>query len=146
MAWLRRFGACGFAHVQGPPVGAAEGSGDALLSFEDPAKCGPTRALAVLAQASTNHLHALIRDHGDEQMAFGDGPSDGARVPAPGEAQPRGHRRSDNGATTKSQPIARIARKQSHLVECDVALAVNMMLGHMTAWLAGGGRIEIRGF
>ena len=51
MAWLRRFGACGLAHVQGPPVGAAEGSGDALLSFKDPAKCGPTPPLAVLAQA-----------------------------------------------------------------------------------------------
>ena len=47
---------------------------------------------------------------------------------------------------TKSQLIERIARKQSHLVERDVALAVNMMLQHMTAWLAGGGRIEIRGF
>ena len=79
MAWLRGFGACGLAHMQGPPVGAAEGSGDALRSFKDPAKCGPTRTLAVLAQASTNHLHELIRDHGDEQMAFGDGPSDSSR-------------------------------------------------------------------
>ena len=57
-------------HVQGPPVGAAEGSGNALLSFQDPAKRGPTRALAVLAQTSTNHLRELIRDHGDEQMTF----------------------------------------------------------------------------
>ena len=47
---------------------------------------------------------------------------------------------------TKSQLIERIARNQSHLVERDVALAVNMMLEHMTARLAGGGRIEIRGF
>ena len=47
---------------------------------------------------------------------------------------------------TKSQLIERIAREQSHLVEHDVALAVNTMLEHMTAWLAGGGRIEIRGF
>ena len=47
---------------------------------------------------------------------------------------------------TKSQLIARMARKQSHLVERDVALAVNTMLEHMTACLAGGGRIEIRGF
>ena len=47
---------------------------------------------------------------------------------------------------TKSQLIERIARKQSHLVERDVALALNMMREHMTAWLASGGRIEIRGF
>ena len=47
---------------------------------------------------------------------------------------------------TKSQLIERIARHQPHLVERDVTLAVNMMLEHMTAWLAGGGRIEIRGF
>ena len=42
---------------------------------------------------------------------------------------------------TKSQLIERIAREQSHLVERDVALAVNTMLEHMTAWLAGGGRV-----
>ena len=47
---------------------------------------------------------------------------------------------------TKSQLIGRMAHKQSHLVERDVALAVNTMLEHMTACLAGGGRIEIRGF
>ena len=47
---------------------------------------------------------------------------------------------------TKSQLIERIARKQSHLVERDGALAVNTILEHMTAWLAGGRRIEIRGF
>ncbi len=47
---------------------------------------------------------------------------------------------------TKSQLIERIARDQPHLVERDVALAVNMMLKHMTAVLAGGGRIEIRDF
>ena len=39
---------------------------------------------------------------------------------------------------TKSQLIERIARKQSHVVERDVAQAVNMMLEHMKAWLAGG--------
>ena len=47
---------------------------------------------------------------------------------------------------TKSELIQRIARTQSHLVERDVALAVNMMLDHMAACLSGGGRIEIRGF
>ena len=47
---------------------------------------------------------------------------------------------------TKSQLIERIAHRQSHLVERDVAPAVRTMLEHMTTWLAGGGRIEIRGF
>ena len=85
MAWLRRFGACGFAHVQGPPVGATEGSGDALLSFKDSAKRGPTRALAVLAQASTNHLLSIgarcaphfkpgmrLREHVDQGLETSD--------------------------------------------------------------------------
>ena len=48
---------------------------------------------------------------------------------------------------TKSQLIERMARNQSHLAKRDVALAVNMMIEYMTAgWLAGGGRMEIRGF
>ena len=47
---------------------------------------------------------------------------------------------------TKSELIQQIAQTQSHLVERDVALAVNMMLEHMTTCLSGGGRIEIRGF
>ena len=47
---------------------------------------------------------------------------------------------------TKSELIQRIAYTQRHLVERDVALAVNMMLEHMTEHLSGGGRIEIRGF
>ena len=55
-------------------------------------------------------------------------------------------RRWDNGPMTKSELIQRIAQTQSHLVERDVALAVNMMLEHMTGCLSRGGRIEIRGF
>ena len=47
---------------------------------------------------------------------------------------------------TKSELIERIAQAQSHLVERDVALAVNMMLVHMAERLASGGRTEIRGF
>ena len=47
---------------------------------------------------------------------------------------------------TKSELIHRIARKQSQLVERDVELAVKMMLDQMVESLAGGGRIEIRGF
>ena len=47
---------------------------------------------------------------------------------------------------TKSELIHRIAQTQPHLVERKVALAVNMLLDHMAACLAGGGRIEIRGF
>ena len=47
---------------------------------------------------------------------------------------------------TKSELIERIARKQSHLGARDVALAAHTILEQMTACLADGGRIEIRGF
>ena len=47
---------------------------------------------------------------------------------------------------TRSELIHRIAQKPSQLVERDVELAVKMMLEHMAECLAGGGRIEIRGF
>ena len=47
---------------------------------------------------------------------------------------------------TKSELIQRIAQKQPQIVERDVEFAVKMMLDQMTAYLAGGGRIEIRGF
>ena len=47
---------------------------------------------------------------------------------------------------TKSDLIHRIAEKQSQIVERDVELAVKTMLDQMAECLAGGGRIEIRGF
>ena len=47
---------------------------------------------------------------------------------------------------TRAELIHRIAQSQSHVVERDVELAVKVMLDHMAACLAGGGRIEIRGF
>ena len=59
-------------------------------------------------------------------------------------AAPR--RTRDNEPMTKSELIHRIAQKQSQIVERDVELAVKMMLEEMAACLAGGGRIEIRGF
>ena len=47
---------------------------------------------------------------------------------------------------TKSELIERIASKQSHLGDRDVALAVHTILEHMAASLSDGGRIEIRSF
>lgn len=47
---------------------------------------------------------------------------------------------------TKSELIKLLATKQPHLGERDVELAVNVMLGQMTAALANGDRVEIRGF
>ena len=47
---------------------------------------------------------------------------------------------------TKSELTHRIAQKQSQIVERDFERAVKMMLDHMAACLAGGGRIDIRGF
>ena len=47
---------------------------------------------------------------------------------------------------TKSQLIQRIAHTQPLLSARDVEHSVNVMLEHMAACLAAGGRIEIRGF
>ena len=68
----------------------------------------------------------------------------GANSPAPTVAAAR--RTRHNGPMTKTELIHRIAQNQPQLVERDVELAVKMMLDHMTAHLADGGRIEIRGF
>ena len=45
---------------------------------------------------------------------------------------------------TRSELIKRIALNQPHLTERDVKIAVKMLLEQMAAWLADGGRIEIR--
>ena len=47
---------------------------------------------------------------------------------------------------TRSELIRRIAHKQPLLAGGEVELAVKVMLEHMTAYLAAGGRIEVRGF
>ena len=47
---------------------------------------------------------------------------------------------------TKSELVQRIAERQSLLAMRDVELGVKTMVEHMTACLAAGGRIEIRGF
>ena len=47
---------------------------------------------------------------------------------------------------TRSELIQRITHKQPLLAGGEVELAVKVMLEHMTACLAAGGRIEIRGF
>lgn len=47
---------------------------------------------------------------------------------------------------TKSELIEVLVRKQAQLGYRDVELAVRTMLEHMAATLAGGQRIEIRGF
>jgi integration host factor subunit beta len=47
---------------------------------------------------------------------------------------------------TKSELIALLARKQGHLKEKDVELAVKSLLDQMSGALSTGERIEIRGF
>jgi integration host factor subunit beta len=47
---------------------------------------------------------------------------------------------------TKSELIEIIAKEQNHLAYRDVELAVKCMMEHMSEALAGGQRIEIRGF
>ena len=46
----------------------------------------------------------------------------------------------------RSELIERIAHRQPQLELRDVELAVKTILEHMTECLAGGGRVEIRGF
>ncbi len=46
----------------------------------------------------------------------------------------------------KSQLIAEISSRLSHLPEKDIALAVNSIIEQMSDILSNGGRIEIRGF
>ncbi|MDT8408640.1 MAG: integration host factor subunit beta [Wenzhouxiangellaceae bacterium] len=47
---------------------------------------------------------------------------------------------------TKSELIEKLAAEQDHLSQTDVDLAVRSMLEQMSTALAGGERIEIRGF
>ena len=68
---LRRFGPCRLAHVRGASVGAPEDGGDALPAFEGPAEGGPTVAVTGRTQAGADHLHELVGDGGDEQVALG---------------------------------------------------------------------------
>ena len=49
-------------------------------------------------------------------------------------------------SVTRSQLIARLAKRSEALSHGDIEAAVKMMLAHLAAQLAGGGRIEIRGF
>jgi integration host factor subunit beta len=51
-----------------------------------------------------------------------------------------------NRTVTKTELIESLARKQSHLAYKDVELAVKSLLEKMSLTLAGGNRIEIRGF
>ena len=46
----------------------------------------------------------------------------------------------------KSQLIATIGQKLSHLPEKDIALSINSIIEQMSTKLSQGGRIEIRGF
>src|SRR4029077_16576704 len=46
----------------------------------------------------------------------------------------------------KSQLIAEISKQLPHLLEKDIALAVNSIIEQMSTVLSNGGRIEIRGF
>ena len=47
---------------------------------------------------------------------------------------------------TKSELITYLTAEQPHLTEADVEMSVNCILNKMTRALAGGDRVEIRGF
>ena len=95
-------------------------------------------------------IEQLSRVGGGDDGRRGNGRHPGHRVtpcrPATaGSSRFRAGRR-ENGEMTKSELIERIAQRQSQLVYRDVELAVKTILEHMAGCLAGGGRIEIRGF
>ena len=46
----------------------------------------------------------------------------------------------------KSELIARLANENPHLTQRDVERVVGVILDRMAAALAGGGRVELRGF
>lgn len=46
----------------------------------------------------------------------------------------------------KSELIDRLAAENTHLTHAEVERVVNVVLGQMTDTLAGGGRVELRGF
>ena len=46
----------------------------------------------------------------------------------------------------KSELIARLAEENPHLTQRDVERVVGVILDRMAAALAGGGRVELRGF
>ena len=53
---------------------------------------------------------------------------------------------SKGHAVTKSKLIEELAKKQTHLAQKDVELAVKCIIEQMSDALASGERIEIRGF
>src|SRR5690242_17728045 len=54
--------------------------------------------------------------------------------------------RTGRGRVTRSELISVLASRQSHLAPADTALGVKSLLAMLTDALAGGERIEIRGF
>ena len=49
-------------------------------------------------------------------------------------------------SVTRSQRIARLAKRSDALSHEDIEAAVEMRIEHLAAPLAGAGRIEVRGF
>jgi integration host factor subunit beta len=78
--------------------------------------------------------------------------AEGAGVAAPEARQDQYFRRNDEDQgyqefrMTKSELIDQLAELQRHLAHLDVELGVKSVLEQMSAALANGERIEIRGF
>lgn len=51
-----------------------------------------------------------------------------------------------NPAMTRSDLIKRLSRKQDHLAQKDIELAIKSLINIMSGVLSAGQRIEIRGF
>ena len=67
-------------------------------------------------------------------------------APVPDALEGLGREPDGMFSVTRSQLIACLAKRSEVLSHGDVEAAVKIMIEHLAAQLAGGGRIEIRGF
>ena len=107
--------------MRGASVVAPEDGGDASLPFEDPAEGGPAVAAAGRTQAGADHLHGLVGDDGDGQVA--PGPDGVAVVDGPQAGFGFGERKTASMSvrvmqvrhrTAPSRPVRSVRRQ--HLV------------------------------
>jgi hypothetical protein len=68
---LRRFGPGGSAHLQGTPVGTAEGGGQPALAGEGRVQAGSLVVDALRLHAPPDDLDEPIGEDGDEQVSLG---------------------------------------------------------------------------
>lgn len=66
---LTGLGARGLAHVHGGAIGTLEFDGDAVLAAKRSADPFPAQRNTASLELEANHVHEVVSEHGDEQMA-----------------------------------------------------------------------------